>query len=130
MKNKIPVDAEVRQVNAIEVGKSEIGRRITQDLSACTKTGVANHRAHQKHRDSLTLQNIAVELPHEGYLRLPKVLSVFPVSRSSWFAGIKSGRYPTGVKLGPRTRAWPVEQIRALLASFGAEAKGATHETH
>jgi prophage regulatory protein len=55
-------------------------------------------------------------LPHEGYVRLPQVLNVYPVSRSTWWAGVKSGRYPQPVKLGPNTTAWKVEDIRALLS--------------
>jgi len=58
-------------------------------------------------------------LPSTGYVRLPTVLAVFPVSRSAWWAGVKSGRYPPSVKLGPRTTAWRVEQIRELLESSG-----------
>lgn len=57
----------------------------------------------------------AAQLPLEGYVRLPKVLAVIPISRSSWFAGIKSGKYPKGVKLGERTTAYRVEDIRALI---------------
>ena len=40
-----------------------------------------------------------------------------PVSKSTWWAGIKSGRYPKPVKLGPRITAWRVEDIRALIES-------------
>jgi predicted DNA-binding transcriptional regulator AlpA len=39
------------------------------------------------------------------------------VSKSSWWAGCKSGRYPSAVKLGPRTTAWRVSEIRALIAA-------------
>ena len=35
-------------------------------------------------------------------LLLPQVLALIPVSRSAWWAGCKSGRYPKPVKLGPR----------------------------
>ena len=42
----------------------------------------------------------------DGFLRLPEVLVLIPVSRSGWWAGIRAGRYPRGVKLGPRTTAW------------------------
>ena len=55
-------------------------------------------------------------LPTNGFVRLPGVLQVFPVSRSAWWAGIKAGRYPTGVKLGPRTTAWTTEDIQQLIA--------------
>jgi prophage regulatory protein len=56
-------------------------------------------------------------LPPEGYLRLPQVLSVIPVSRSAWWAGCKTGRYPAPVKLSPRVTVWRVADIRALLAA-------------
>ena len=56
-------------------------------------------------------------IPSEGYMRLPQVLYVFPVSRSTWWAGISAGRFPKGVKLGPRITAWKVEDIRKLIES-------------
>ena len=40
---------------------------------------------------------------------------LIPVSESSWWAGIKIGRYPTPVKLGPGTTAWRSEEIETLL---------------
>jgi prophage regulatory protein len=55
-------------------------------------------------------------MPDTGYVRLTQILEVFPVSRSSWWAGVKSGRYPASVKLGLRTTAWRVEDIRKLIA--------------
>ena len=59
-------------------------------------------------------------LPETGFLRLPEVLKVFPVSKSTWWAGVKDGRYPQPVKLGPKITAWRVEDVRALIASHGA----------
>ena len=59
-------------------------------------------------------------LPQTGFVRLPTVLRFFPVSRSAWWQGIKDGRYPAAVKLGPRTTAWKVDDIRALLDRAGA----------
>ena len=56
-----------------------------------------------------------VALPADGFLRLPQVLSVFPVSRSSFWAGVKSGKFPQPVKLGPRTTAWRADDIRRLI---------------
>ena len=43
--------------------------------------------------------------------RLPQVLARIPVSRSSWYAGINSGRYPRGFSLGPRTTVWRSDDI-------------------
>jgi predicted DNA-binding transcriptional regulator AlpA len=57
----------------------------------------------------------ATPLPLEGYARLAQVLAVFPVSKSTWWAGCRAGKFPAPVKLGPRTTAWRVEDIRALI---------------
>lgn len=58
-------------------------------------------------------------LPITGYVRLPTVLKVYPVSKSTWWAGIKTGKYPAGVKLSERVTAWKVEDIRALIRGEG-----------
>ncbi len=53
-----------------------------------------------------------------GFLRLPNILAPkgpIPVSKSTWWAGVKSGRYPKPVKLGPRITAWRTEDINALV---------------
>ena len=59
-------------------------------------------------------------LPETGFVRLPQVLKVFPVSKSTWWAGVKDGRYPKSVKLGLKMTAWRVDDIRELIASQGA----------
>ncbi len=61
---------------------------------------------------------MASNISTKGFLRLPQVLALIPVSKSTWWAGIKTGRFPKPVKLGPRTSAWEVEVIDALLESF------------
>lgn len=50
--------------------------------------------------------------------RLPVVLSVVPVSRSGWWAGVKAGRYPAPVHLSTRCVAWRSADIRALIQSL------------
>lgn len=57
----------------------------------------------------------AVVLPLEGFVRLPAILALYPVSRSTWWAGVKSGRFPPPVKLGPRVTAWSADDIRGLI---------------
>ena len=54
-------------------------------------------------------------LPEIGFIRLPTVLALIPVSKSTWWEGIKNGRFPKPIKLGPRTTAWRVEDIRHLI---------------
>jgi prophage regulatory protein len=69
-------------------------------------------------------------LPLTGLVRLqqivgdpnaaPPIPAVIPVSKSTWWAGVRSGRYPKPVKLGERVTAWRWEDIRALIEK-GAE---------
>lgn len=54
-------------------------------------------------------------LPETGFIRLNDVLRVIPVGKSTWWAGVKTGRFPQSIKLGPKTTAWRVEEIRALI---------------
>ena len=72
-----------------------------------------------------------ISLPATGFLRLSQIVgkpdgkspvaALIPISKSSWWAGVKSGRYPQPVKLSPRVTAWKVEDIRALLATASGE---------
>jgi len=62
-------------------------------------------------------------IPDNALLRLPQVLTLIPVSRSAWWAGCKSGRYPKPVKLGPRTTAWKASEIHALLEKLSSETR-------
>ena len=54
--------------------------------------------------------------------RLHQVLARIPVSRSSWFEGIKAGRYPRGLQLGPRTTVWRSDDIDRLIQSLEVKA--------
>lgn len=62
-------------------------------------------------------------IPATGFMRLPAVLAVIPVSKSTWWAGVKSGRYPKAVKLGEHITAWRAEDIRALIEEPVATAR-------
>lgn len=61
-------------------------------------------------------------IPETGYLRLPEVLKFYPVSKSTWWAGVKSGKYPAGVKLSDRVTAWKAEDIRKLIEDIAFSA--------
>lgn len=70
-------------------------------------------------------------LPEIGFLRIthilgdqkanPPILAIIPVSKSTWWAGVKSGRFPKPVKLGPKTTVWRVEDIVAFIEQGGVE---------
>jgi len=48
-------------------------------------------------------------------LRIRHVIEILKISRSSFYAGIKVGRYPSPVKLGARAVAWRASDIAALV---------------
>lgn len=62
-------------------------------------------------------------IPETGYLRLAQIVgdkkagipAIIPVSKSTWWAGVKSGRYPKSVKLSERCSAWRVSDILGLI---------------
>lgn len=58
-------------------------------------------------------------LPETGYVRLSTILKIIPVSKSTWWAGVKDGRFPKSVKLSTKITAWRVEDIRALIEAYG-----------
>jgi prophage regulatory protein len=68
------------------------------------------------------------QIPEVGFLRINQIVktpnkttpAIIPVSRSSWLAGVKSGKYPKPVKLGERMTAWRVSDIRDLIEKMGA----------
>lgn len=62
---------------------------------------------------------VALPEDDDAFVRLPVVLSVYPVGETSWWAGVKSGRYPKPVKLSKRVNAWRVGGIRQLLVTAG-----------
>ncbi|HAU1183604.1 TPA: AlpA family phage regulatory protein [Legionella pneumophila] len=67
------------------------------------------------------------QLPLTGFLRLsqiignpnaqPPIPSLIPIGKSTWWNGVKSGRFPKPIKLGSRITVWRVEDIRKLLDS-------------
>ena len=73
-------------------------------------------------------------IPETGYLRLHQILGnpkatpptppIIPIGKSTWWAGVKSGRYPQPVKLSRRTTAWKVEDINALLKQLAEGERG------
>lgn len=79
-------------------------------------------------------------LPETGYLRLSQIIGnptanppippIIPISKSAWWEGCRTGRYPAPRKLGPRTTCWHVEDIRALIdGTWQPECKSETATT-
>ena len=70
-----------------------------------------------------------IKLPETGFLRLkhiigdptvnPPIPPLIPVSKSTWWVGVKNGMYPKQVRLSRGTVGWRVEDIRALMERLG-----------
>ena len=62
--------------------------------------------------------NVSVHFPTTGLVRLKSIIAPggpLPISRSSWWAGVKDGRYPKSRKISARVTAWRAEDILQLL---------------
>lgn len=59
--------------------------------------------------------NDAVPNDPRAMLRLPQVLALYPVSKSTWWQGIRDKKYPPGIKLSPGVTAWRAADIFALI---------------
>lgn len=85
-----------------------------------------------------TLPPTSYVLPLTGYLRLNQIIGtlaasprkkrretrqteetfyppLIPISKTTWWEGVKTGRYPAPVKLSERCTAWKVDEIRELI---------------
>ena len=48
-------------------------------------------------------------------IRLKEVLDLLPISKSTWWDGVRTGKYPTPVKLGDRITCWRLEDVLELV---------------
>lgn len=65
-----------------------------------------------------------------AFYRLPQIIGnpkanppidpIIPVSKSTWWAGVKDKRYPQPVKLSTRTTAWRGSDLIALIEKLAA----------
>ncbi len=61
----------------------------------------------------------------QGYLRIPQVLKLIPVSKSTWWSWVKEGKAPAPIKLGPKITAWKAEDIHQFLDDLSLESEAA-----
>lgn len=48
-------------------------------------------------------------------LKIEDVVQLLNIGKSTWWKGVKEGRYPAPVKLGPKTTRWKTEDIRRII---------------
>ena len=69
-------------------------------------------------KETMHAQTTSRSVQGERYLREPAILEIVPIGRSSWWRGVKEGRYPAGIKLSPRVTVWRASDIDALIQSL------------
>ena len=65
-------------------------------------------------------QRFPPHLPETGFVRLPTILALIPVAKSTVWKRVRTGEFPKPVKCGSAT-LWKAEDIRALIARMGGE---------
>jgi prophage regulatory protein len=63
----------------------------------------------------MTPQNTSRQIDPNALLRLRQVLTLVPISASSWWSGVRNGKYPKPLKLGPKTTCWRASDVLALI---------------
>ena len=58
-------------------------------------------------------------LPETGFVRMPQVLALIPLSAATIYRKCKLKTFPQFVKLTPRTTAWKAEDIREWMEKQG-----------
>ena len=54
-------------------------------------------------------------------LKLKEVLKIVPVSKTTWYLGVKEGRYPQPVKIGLKAVAWRKQDIDDYINSLSTK---------
>lgn len=70
------------------------------------------------------------QIPETGFLKIwhiignpkaqPPIPALLPVGRTTFLKRVKDGTYPSPIRLGARSVAWRVSDIRALIEKLGA----------
>lgn len=116
MKSKLQIDA------------SQLTAAITQEVLTAIRPLISlKEKEEEKKSGSVAAEPLQTDamspVPSYGLLRLWQILGdrrrgippIIPVSKSTWWAGVKSGKYPKPVKLSARCTCWYVDDIRKLI---------------
>jgi prophage regulatory protein len=56
------------------------------------------------------------QIKADRFLRIKQICpDLLPISKASFWAGCKSGKYPAPTKLGPRTTVWRESEIQKII---------------
>lgn len=81
------------------------------------KRAVSNEEAEANRKASSGKKRNRNRAPKRARQAIPALI---PVGKSTWHAGVRSGRFPAPVKIGGAT-AWRASDIRALIERLSGE---------
>ena len=62
-----------------------------------------------------------ISQPFDPLIRLPQVLQILPIGKSSFWKMIAEGRAPKGLKIGAKTTCWKLSSIQKLVDDLDKE---------
>lgn len=68
-------------------------------------------------------KNNLPELPSEGFVCLHIILRILDIGKTTWWCGVRDGKFPKPIKIGTRKARWNVRDIRALIEKYTEEAE-------
>ncbi len=98
-------------------------------LNCLNGSGMMSYRPKLRPK-KVVLTTQAMDFNDVGFFRLRDVLSIVPVSKSTWWEGIKSGRFPKGIKLTPKCTAWLKRDIFALAKRLESDSPSSCDGLH
>ena len=57
-------------------------------------------------------------IPGEILLPVDNVIELLPMGKSTWLAGVKSGKFPQPIRLSVRRPVWRKSDIERLITSY------------
>lgn len=81
-----------------------------RDIPPCLETTLRLLMGENRHQDIMPFN-----IDEDRLLRLNEVLRYVPVGKSTWWEGVRTGRYPAPVRLGSRVTAWRLSSIMQLV---------------
>jgi prophage regulatory protein len=96
----------------IREAQTEIGHN---QFILSENTSVRLHRRSRNTEGYNLSKDISKQADTDRLIRLKEVLHHLPISKSTWWAGVRTGRYPAPVKLGSRLTCWRLADILTLV---------------
>jgi prophage regulatory protein len=68
--------------------------------------------------NAINAETTANANPDAIFLNVDAIVHILPMSKSTWLAGVKAGKFPQPVRLTPARPVWRKSDLDFLIASF------------